>query len=920
MTGKQLHSPKFAVADNRRVTRALLSDCALAKLYQILFLTAISLALNVLIAAQTEITTNRPNAKNESAPQIRTWDFENGLEDWVKTGNAFDSQPIDGSSIATDRVGVVKIGGDYWRNLHYPVGQHGQFLILTDDASVGTLKSNEFTLDGENSFLSFLIAGSADLDHERLELQILPNSRADAEDLKRKILLWIASQNLARFPRMHDEDYLVALAVTAEMGGSGESLDLLQQKGFQLPQFLFGRAARFKIIDDSSSAHIGLDFLQLTATPPTRISQPVWGYADYHTHLMSNMAFGALKGVHTLWGDPGGAYDFYRRYPDAVNDDIPHCIPNHGGGITAEVFINEREGRANVNSIGNIVFDLLRGRLTSHGRSGGPEFRNFPSFMSGVHQQMHITQVRRNYEGGLRLVVAIAVHNQPTEYLASKVKNGRIDPSTEQDVIEAEVARLRNLADENRDWMQIAYSPAQAREIIRRNKLAVILGVEVDNLGRLLPGNNIEEEVKYLGKLGIRAVTPVHAVDNRLGGAAVFVDPYNWANDFLHRGDFNKPPPTPTFFNVKDDQCDQSDPNWPGKCVQFRLNDTTQDRLVIKHLIFWSLPMPIAVKAPSSYAEMKHAHKNTQGLTDDGAQYIRELMRLGMIIDTAHMSDETVGGVFDVLGATVAAAHPDCRGFSLNHLDVPEPCYQQIYPTIVSHAHFRRLLRHTGKNFLASEYDISDQNLEAERRIHGVLGPFVTEDPIETLPEYPTSVRNDCGMSSKSFAYSFAYGFSRMNGRGLGMATDFTFIPGVAPRFGPHACWGWQLATDRNDEKRHTELYNLEQKDAIVYEGVTQVKGISYGHNVPLKPYRINSTRKPYDFNFDGFAHYGLIPDMLQDLKNVGLPSNQFEALFSSAEDYLQMWEKAWTIAGCDSAGSECNKMIYQSTLQSHFR
>jgi hypothetical protein len=51
--------------------------------------------------------------------------------------------------------------------------------------------------------------------------------------------------------------------------------------------------------------------------------------------------------------------------------------------------------------------------------------------------------------------------------------------------------------------------------------------------------------------------------------------------------------------------------------------------------------------------------------------------------------------------------------------------------------------------------------------------------------------------------------------------------------------------------------------------------------------------QRSFDFNEDGLANYGLIPDMLQELKNLGLPPKDFEALFASAESYLQTWEKA---------------------------
>jgi DNA-binding transcriptional regulator YiaG len=36
-----------------------------------------------------------------------------------------------------------------------------------------------------------------------------------------------------------------------------------------------------------------------------------------------------------------------------------------------------------------------------------------------------------------------------------------------------------------------------------------------------------------------------------------------------------------------------------------------------------------------------------------------------------------------------------------------------------------------------------------------------------------------------------------------------------------------------------------------------------------------------------------MLPDRLQDLKNLGMGQKEFAALFSSARDYLRAWEKA---------------------------
>ena len=42
----------------------------------------------------------------------------------------------------------------------------------------------------------------------------------------------------------------------------------------------------------------------------------------------------------------------------------------------------------------------------------------------------------------------------------------------------------------------------------------------------------------------------------------------------------------------------------------------------------------------------------------------------------------------------------------------------------------------------------------------------------------------------------------------------------------------------------------------------------------------------------DGMAHYGLLPDFLQDLHNVGVQPQDMTALYRSAEDYVRVWER----------------------------
>ncbi len=63
------------------------------------------------------------------------------------------------------------------------------------------------------------------------------------------------------------------------------------------------------------------------------------------------------------------------------------------------------------------------------------------------------------------------------------------------------------------------------------------------------------------------------------------------------------------------------------------------------------------------------------------------------------------------------------------------------------------------------------------------------------------------------------------------------------------------------------------------------------GDNPPLQRCLVGPVRD-YDINLDGMAHFGLLPDFLQDLRNVGLSSDDLKPLFRSAEDYIRLWER----------------------------
>ena len=57
--------------------------------------------------------------------------FESGLSGWTATGEAFAAQPTYGENVIAARVGPVTIGGDYWKDLPFPIGVQGDFWIGT---------------------------------------------------------------------------------------------------------------------------------------------------------------------------------------------------------------------------------------------------------------------------------------------------------------------------------------------------------------------------------------------------------------------------------------------------------------------------------------------------------------------------------------------------------------------------------------------------------------------------------------------------------------------------------------------------------------------------------------------------------------------------------------------------------------------
>ncbi len=961
--------------------------------------------------------------------------FDATLKSWTRTGAFAQGQPIDVPNVRAQDVKIapspeqrklmsstasgkatslVPIGGDYWRDTPYPIGPAASAPWVSSafksgaphalpsrggEDLTGTMTSEPFTLT--NAYLRVYVGGA----DKGVGVQLLVKA------LPKKLACGDASKTAEDVGPKPPADFTVLRTVHRSSESEAES-ERLEAVEIQLdaPECDVRKlTAIVRVFDESPTGHINVGAIGMAdakLTDAERDATPLWGLADYHTHPTNYLGLGGLQGVHAVWGAPGGSMSEYTGAADAATKaftrDIPECdeptlkFNGHHGGLAAPIMINGAEGR-----IAPSVADLGLSTIAfTHSPKGGPEFKDTPDFRAGAHEQYHISAIHRAYLGGLRLMSAMAIHNRGLEYGVGWVRCGEngnptVDTTPDWTVIRAHVQAMRQLADLNSDWMQIAYTPNEARRIIQKNKLAVVLGVEVPELG--LDGDGgPAEQVGNLEALGVRQVIVVHGMDNLLGGTAVFEDLYNTVNDWMYRPkqyrdkvetlsgitiwkqypasfyDVTTRPSPPVTTLPVHEPIEATEP------IQFRL--ANPERVVLSDIYprppsagflvgTFGRMHPLVSTTPAGttqkeqYFKEKGPHRNTRGLTGRGAEFIQRLMERGMLIDLAHMSDATLASTYDVAGDSCGA-----------------------YPLMVSHAHFRALQETvdysdlvsdfhdktsdamkkdllagthpmaacvrdhkqcndailgpaqtlakdktpgtTIRENLAREYDIASSEIQQVRVRNGVIGVFIgqgTLDPAAMGSQLPDGMKElpialDCAGSSQGLGAAMLFANKHMKGMGgLGLASDFAFTGSASPRFGPNACAGYlaagtslstgaQLLETLLDPKHYA--FDA-QKDAVNYSSESchscvngvAAPGVKCGTNVPLDPYVIGE--RTYDVNVDGFAHYGLAPDMLQDVSNQLHDARHaaLDTLFNSAEAYIDMWREARRLSRCEDTG-----------------
>jgi microsomal dipeptidase-like Zn-dependent dipeptidase len=372
------------------------------------------------------------------------------------------------------------------------------------------------------------------------------------------------------------------------------------------------------------------------------------------------------------------------------------------------------------------------GNLKPHGKGGHPSFDGWPRWNSTSHQQVHSAWLKKAHADGLRLIVMPTVHNADfCKILPQRMR----DPQARCDDdwnIRRQVEAARAF-ERRHPWYRIAESPAEARRIIGEGKLAVILAIETSNA---FDEGDVHKRLDDYYRLGIRAIQPVHEINNRMGGAA-------WHALALRA--------LQTLHNLKD---------WKSK-AQILLGDLGKVlRGESRDGFFTGVGKALrGFVNRIAGIEMDAHRRNVKGLSAEGEKLIREMIRRRMLIDVSHLSHRGIRRVVEI-----AREH-------------------RYYPLFNSHAHFKEI---ASPNDAPQEWYYPVEVYQWLAETGGVIG--LRTDPDEQRTYRESGVPNDCPGSTKSFAQVYQWVVKELK-LPVTLASDFNgWALNLRPRFGPDGC------------------------------------------------------------------------------------------------------------------------------------
>jgi microsomal dipeptidase-like Zn-dependent dipeptidase len=501
-----------------------------------------------------------------------------------------------------------------------------------------------------------------------------------------------------------------------------------------------------------------------------RASGRLYGFADLHLHITADMRAGG-RVIH------GRAFHRF-GIPRALGGDAR----THGADGSLDVTGN-----------------LLRTGLPfgTHDTEGWPSFTGWPVHDTNTHQQVYFRWLERAWRAGLRLVVAQTVEDEPL----CRIVPRRTYSCDETQAIALQVRRLRALQDyvdaqsggRGRGWFRLVYGPRQARRVIERRKLAVVIGVESSNpfgcslrLGTArCTRADVDRGIDRLHRLGVRSLFVAHWVDNALAGAAleggvrgVFINVFNR----FHTGRYFATTACPS----------------PGQGEEVRTLSQVEMQVLAG---FYPAAAPLLGEGMPRYPPGRRC--NRRGLTGLGRYALRRLMARHMLIEADHLSERA-------RESALALAE------------------RRRYPLVSSHTG-------TGGSWTRAQL----------RRLYALGG--IAAARLDTAPKLAKeTLRPESSRTADER-------------RGVPLGTDvggFSSLPGR-----------------RSDAARKPLRYPF--------------------RSAGFRFVRQRTGRRVYDLNRDGVAHYGLIADLLADVRGRAGGRRALRSLFRSADEYLRMWRRA---------------------------
>ncbi len=368
------------------------------------------------------------------------------------------------------------------------------------------------------------------------------------------------------------------------------------------------------------------------AAAPVRADGTIHGFADTHLHVTADQRAGGS----VISGAPFSPFGVAR----ALGEDAA----THGadGGLDVT---------------GNLLRDGVP--FGTHDVRGWPSFTGWPTHDTNTHQQVYFRWLERAWRGGLRLVVAQVVEDR----MICRLQPIRRFGCDETRAIVRQVGRLRALQEHvdaraggpGRGWFRLVRSPAAARRVIARGRLAVVVGVESSfpldcraQAGvRPCTRAQVDRRLARLERLGVRSMFIAHWADNGFAGAAVEGGLKGKFINAMHRLE------TGRWLEVG--PCPR-----PGQGEVLEALTPGEIDVVGR---FYPAARRLASVALPEYPEARRC--NVRGLTALGRHLVRRMLARGILIEVDHLSErarEQVLRIAERARRPVVSGHTDTGG------------------------------------------------------------------------------------------------------------------------------------------------------------------------------------------------------------------------------------------------------------------